>query len=105
MTTADVEVRSRGNSIDIVVTGEIDLSNSDTIKNKIFSSIDNRLVEVCLDFTELSYIDSAGLRILFALAERLRLLQTTCTVVAPLDSPIRRVLEMSGVGAVTELRP
>ncbi|WP_007023782.1 STAS domain-containing protein [Saccharomonospora iraqiensis] len=105
MTTADVEVRADGARVDIVITGEIDLSNSERVREEIFGSIDNRLTEVRLDLGELKYLDSAGLRILFALAERLRLLQTSCTIVSPVGSPTRRVLEMSGVGAVAELQP
>ncbi|WP_019806862.1 STAS domain-containing protein [Saccharomonospora halophila] len=105
MTTADVEVRADGSRVDIVITGEIDLSNSERVRDKIFGSIDNRLEEVRLDLGELKYLDSAGLRILFALAERLRLLQTSCTILSPVGSPTRRVLEMSGVGAVADLQP
>lgn len=105
MTTADVEVRSHGNTVEIVLTGEIDLSNSDVVKEKVFASIDNHLLAVTIDLAGLSYIDSAGLRILFALAERLRLLQTTCTVIAPPGTPTRRVLEMSGMAAVAQVEP
>ncbi|WP_019814674.1 STAS domain-containing protein [Saccharomonospora saliphila] len=105
MTTADVEVRPHETSVDIAVSGEIDLSNSDVVQQKIFASIDNRLVEVRLDLAGLKYLDSAGLRVLFALAERLKLLQTSCTVLSPVGSPTRRVLEMAGVGAVADLRP
>ncbi|EHR63419.1 STAS domain-containing protein [Saccharomonospora cyanea] len=105
MTTADVEVRSQEDTVEILLTGEIDLSNSDAVKEKIFGSIDNRLVAVTIDLGGLSYIDSAGLRILFALAERLRLLQTACTVIAPVGTPTRRVLEMSGMTAVAQVKP
>ncbi len=40
-----------------------------------------------------------------ALAERLRLLQTAYTVVAPVGTPTRRVLEMSGMSAVAQVKP
>ncbi|WP_024875326.1 STAS domain-containing protein [Saccharomonospora piscinae] len=105
MTAADVDVRPHGSTIEIVLTGEIDLSNSDEVKDRVFASIDNHLVGVTIDLGGLRYIDSAGLRIIFALAERLRLLQTDCRVVAPEGSATRRVLEMSGMGAVVRLEP
>lgn len=105
MTTADIEVRPRGTTVELVLTGEIDLSNSEAVREQIFASIDNRFVAVTLDLGGLDYIDSAGLRVLFSLAERLRLLQTTYAIVAPVGSPARRVLEMSGMSAVAELRP
>ncbi|EHY89175.1 STAS domain-containing protein [Saccharomonospora azurea] len=105
MTEANVEVRSDGDTVEILLTGEIDLSNSDLIREKIFASIDNHLVAVKIDLGGLTYIDSAGLRILFALAERLRLLQTECSIHAPPGTPTRRVLELSGMTAVAEVRP
>lgn len=105
MTAADVVVHAQGSTIEIRLSGEIDLSNSDAVREKIFASISNHLVAVALDLSEVSYIDSAGLRVLFALTERLRLLQTKCTMIAPPGSPTRRVLEMTGMNSVAELKP
>ncbi|EIF00728.1 STAS domain-containing protein [Saccharomonospora glauca] len=105
MTTANVEVRSEENTVEIRLTGEIDLSNSDSVREKIFGAINNYLIAVKIDLSGLDYIDSAGLRVLFALAERLRLLQTAYTVVAPVGTPTRRVLEMSGMSAVAQVKP
>ncbi|WP_298180928.1 STAS domain-containing protein [Saccharomonospora sp.] len=105
MTAAGVDVHSQGSTIEIRLTGEIDLANSDEVREKMFASISNHLVAVTIDLTGLSYIDSAGLRVLFALTERLRLLQTECTMVAPVGSPTRRVLEMTGIGVVADLKP
>ncbi|WP_197318878.1 STAS domain-containing protein [Saccharomonospora sp. NB11] len=105
MTEANVEVRTHADTVEILLTGEIDLSNSDLVREKIFASIDNRLVAVKIDLGGLAYIDSAGLRILFALAERLRLLQTECRIAAPVGTPARRVLELSGMSAVARLEP
>lgn len=98
MTTAHVEVRARDEtSVEIAMSGEIDLSNAVSVQDGVFSAITNHLVSVRIDLSGVTYLDSAGLRILFALADRLRLLQTSCTVVAPVGSPTRRVIELSGL--------
>ncbi|WP_199431466.1 STAS domain-containing protein [Qaidamihabitans albus] len=104
MTTANVEVRPHEEKkIDILVSGEIDLSNSAAVQDDIFAAITNHLLAVRVDLGGLTYIDSAGLRILFALADRLRLLQTTCEISAPPGSPTRRVIELSGIDSLVHL--
>ncbi|PXY31087.1 STAS domain-containing protein [Prauserella muralis] len=98
MTIAHVEVRAQDEtSVDIAISGEIDLSNAVSVQDGVFSAITNRLLSVRIDLAGVTYLDSAGLRILFALADRLRLLQTSCIIVAPFGSPTRRVIELSGL--------
>lgn len=104
MTNASVRAHTRDATIDILLDGEVDLANCDEVQRQIFEAIGNHLVSVRVDLSGLTYVDSAGLRILFALAERLRLLQTECTLIAPLDSPIRRVIELSGLASVVDVR-
>ncbi|PRX50365.1 stage II sporulation protein AA (anti-sigma F factor antagonist) [Prauserella shujinwangii] len=103
MTTANVEVAAHDGEIDIVVSGEIDLSNAESVQDDIFAAITNHLVAVHIDLSKLTYIDSAGLRILFALADRLRLLQTRCRLSAPAGSPIQRVIELSGLASLVDV--
>ncbi|MFF5990807.1 STAS domain-containing protein [Prauserella flavalba] len=106
MTTANVEVLSSdAGAIEIAVTGEVDLSNCEVVQDDIFAAITNHLLTVRLNLAGVTYLDSAGLRILFALAERLRLLQTECQVMAPFGSASRRVIELSGLSNLVELRP
>ncbi|RBM17978.1 anti-sigma factor antagonist [Prauserella sp. PE36] len=106
MTTANIEVLSPDTgTVEIAITGEVDLSNCEVIQDDIFAAISNHLVTVRLDLAGVTYLDSAGLRILFALVERLRLLQTECQIMAPFGSASRRVIELSGLGSLVELRP
>lgn len=104
MTNARVRAHTRDATVDIVIDGEVDLANADAVQQEVFAAVNNRLAGVCIDLSGLTYIDSAGLRILFALAERLRLLQTECTVIAPYGSPVRRVIELSGLASVVDVR-
>src|SRR5690606_20190438 len=66
MTTAQVEARAgtEPRTIDITVTGEIDLSNVDHVREEIYRVIANDLVLVRLDLNHVTYLDSSGLRIL-----------------------------------------
>lgn len=66
------------------LTGEVDLSNAMELKGLITDAVPNSALGVVLDLSGVSYIDSAGVRLLLSLAGRLRW---------------RRVLSMVGVGS------
>ena len=69
---AHVVVRRRRDSCVATISGEIDMSNADEIR----TVLEDRLVEdatmYVIDLTATQYLDSAGLRMLFTIAERLR---------------------------------
>ena len=58
-----------------------------------------------VDLSGVTYVDSAGLRVLFTLGTRLEALQIRFRLVVPLDSPPRRVIELSGIGSVAAVQP
>lgn len=99
MTIANVSVRTDGTSVLVTIAGEIDIDNADDVEQQMLHAIDNRMTGVRLDLTYLDYMDSSGLRILFNLASRLRVLQIDLDVVAPPGTPTRRVLELAGFDA------
>ncbi|MCP2251904.1 stage II sporulation protein AA (anti-sigma F factor antagonist) [Prauserella aidingensis] len=107
MTVARVELRDENDpqSVEIAVTGEIDLSNADQVRNELYEAIANDLMQVSVNLTGVSYLDSSGLRVLFMLAERLQRLQTELAIVAPPGTPARRIVELAGFDAVATLRP
>ncbi len=105
MTGATVLVHPDGSSVHIVISGEVDLDNVDTVEEQLSAAIPNHLASVSLDLSDLDYVDSAGLRVLFALAARLDVLQIELQVIAPVGSLTRRVLELSGFEAIVALGP
>jgi anti-anti-sigma factor len=103
--TATVLVSPDPSRVHIDLRGEVDLENAASVEEQLAAAIPNHLRSVTLDVSGLEYIDSVGLRILFALAARLDVLQIALRVVAPTGSLARRVLELSGFGAVVDLEP
>ena len=104
MTTANVKVHVAGSAVHISIAGEIDLANAGAVEDEVLAAVDNTATHVIMDLTDLMYIDSSGLRILFMLAGRLEVLQVRMQVVAPHGTPIHRVIELSGLDALVELR-
>src|SRR4051794_18149103 len=93
MTTASVVAYPDGSGIRIDIGGEIDLENAETVEDQLAAAIPNDTTEVTLGLAALAYLDSAGLRVLFALAARLEVLQIALLVEAPPGSASRRVLQ------------
>ncbi|MFD9389477.1 STAS domain-containing protein [Streptomyces sp. NPDC060000] len=75
----------------LTVAGEIDMSNSTTLADAI-DAVPGPLV---VDLTDVEYLDSAGLNVLFVHAERLELIAT------PLLQP---VLTVSGLTRLVDVR-
>jgi anti-anti-sigma factor len=105
VTGAQVNAVVDGDVVRISLVGEIDLSNADTVGSELVDAISNRASAVVLDLAGVRYLDSAGLRVLFLLVGRLDTLQIGLEVSAPIGSPARRVVELSGLAALVPLDP
>jgi stage II sporulation protein AA (anti-sigma F factor antagonist) len=100
VTEATVNVEhGRDDTVRIAVVGELDMDNATYVEQRILGAISNQLTAVILDLSGLDYIDSAGFRVLFALGARLDTLQIAARLRVPTESPIRRVIDVSGVAA------
>jgi anti-anti-sigma factor len=105
MTDALVQAVTDGDTVCITLKGEIDMANATLVEDEVADAITNQMTTVSIDLTEVTYLDSAGLRILFGLVDRLPTLQIDLELVASLTSPARRVIELSGLAAVVAVRP
>jgi anti-sigma B factor antagonist len=89
---------------EIALVGEVDLDNTGYVEQRLQDLITNRARSVVLDIGGLDYLDSAGLRALFTLATRLELLQVKLEIVVPADAPVRKAVELVGLGRVVTVR-
>ena len=103
--TATVQASADDGSLRVAVSGEIDLANAAAVEDEIDAAVSDRLHAVSVDLTDLTYLDSAGIRMLFTLASRLQALRIMLELVVPLDSPTRRLIELSGFESLAALRP
>jgi anti-anti-sigma factor len=106
VTEATVEVEMAGEeTLRIALRGEVDLANVSIVEAELLPAISNQLVDVIVDMRDMSYIDSAGLRAVFALGARLDTLQIGFHLGVPPGSTVRRVVELSGLAALASLEP
>ncbi len=91
---ARIQAQKTGDVMTIVVTGEVDMSNADSIKDDIEDAMDGA-ASVDIDLSAVEFIDSQGIRILHQLAVAMKDSDTTLRLIAPSDSIARQVLDMT----------
>jgi anti-anti-sigma factor len=79
------------------LTGEIDLSNADSIGDAIAETTPNRMLGLVLDLSQLHYLDSAGIHLIYSLRERLRARGQSLGLVVPPGSASNDALRLAGV--------
>ena len=87
-------------SLEVAIAGELDMAATFKLEPELDRLLDAPgLRRVECDLAGLSFVDSAGLGLLLALRERARDRGIAMTVVS-VSAPLRRILEVSGIGAV-----
>ena len=88
---ARVQFELRGGTSIAHILGEVDLSNIAVVRGLLEGNVDaaNRHV---IDLTGTTYLDSAGVGLLFALVERHEARGQEIELVVPPASPIKRLL-------------
>ncbi|HEX6458379.1 MAG TPA: STAS domain-containing protein [Thermoleophilaceae bacterium] len=86
------------------LAGEVDISNASRLERDISDVAPNDDPGLVLDLSETEYLDSAGIRILFELAERLNGRRQRLALVVPDESLIRHSLLVTGVDKAIALR-
>jgi stage II sporulation protein AA (anti-sigma F factor antagonist) len=102
---ASVTTETIAGAVVVHLAGEIDLENAAVIQAAIDAAISNHEMDAVVDLSEITYIDSVGMRYLFTLAGRLNTAQIRFRLVAPEGTPARRVVELSGLAAVAPVDP
>lgn len=83
------------------LAGEIDISNAPGLEHRIVEAAPAQEVTgLVLDLTDVSFLDSAGVRLLFALHATLTEQGRPLALVVPPGSPLDRVLEIVDIQRV-----
>jgi stage II sporulation protein AA (anti-sigma F factor antagonist) len=96
----DLAVLDRAEPDVLRLAGEIDMSNSATVERVVRQALESSVQGVVLDLSDTSYLDSAGIRMVFLSARTARAANKRLVLLVPAGSPLRRVLEIAEVPAV-----
>jgi anti-anti-sigma factor len=95
---------SGGEEVVVVrIEEEVDLSNAERLGTQAAKAVPNSAAGLVVDLSGVSYIDSAGIGLLFQLGERLQRRRQHLAVAVPDKSAVRRVLVVSAFDRVVDL--
>jgi anti-anti-sigma factor len=93
---ADVHFAVEDQAVVVRLSGEVDGSNAESIGQALDEAVPNHASALVLDLSEMHYLDSAGIRLIFRLHERLRSHGQVLRVVIPSGSPVHDALRLAG---------
>lgn len=94
-----VQIEQRDDDVVVArLTGELDISVADQARRKIADAVPNSAVGVIIDMSELEFMDSSGVSMLFSLARKVGSHRQQLRVVAPPGRPVSRVLQIVEFG-------
>jgi anti-anti-sigma factor len=100
---AELDFEERGDAVVARLSGELDLSNVHDIADALHAAVSGDVAGLALDLSELTHLDSAGVRLLFDLRQRLATARQVLVAVVPAGAPIREILDLAAVPATIEL--
>ena len=106
MTCAHVTVEHHdGELIVIALHGELDLDNTSVLGEEILRALPNTTVGAVLDLSDVAYLDSAAIRLLFELASTTRGHGQALRIVVPPGSLMRAVFGHVALDSAVPIDP
>jgi anti-anti-sigma factor len=95
----DISTRDEGDTTVIVLNGKLDTNTSATAEGEINSLLDAGTNKLLINFEQLTYISSSGLRLLLATAKKLKASGGELKVCS-LNEMATEVFEVSGFSSI-----
>jgi anti-anti-sigma factor len=89
-----LEIEDRGEVVIARLTGELDIAGATDTGDRIHDAVPTSARALVVDLTDLDFIDSSGIAMLFGLARRLGSRRQQLRVVARDGGPVARVLQI-----------
>ena len=83
----------------ITQSEDIDIANVDALAESVIAAVPNSAAGAVIDCSGVRYVDSAGIRVLVTIAERLHHRRQRLRIVLAPESGVRRVLQIANLDA------
>jgi anti-anti-sigma factor len=103
MSLADVQITFARHALIARLTGEIDMSNAHEMGATVIGATPNEASGVILDLSDLEYLDSAGIYVVYGMRASLQTRGQTLILVIPAQSPVHDALLLSGTDRPGEI--
>jgi anti-anti-sigma factor len=94
---AEVQAQWHGDTPVAAIAGEVDASNVGAVGDELRRLVTNRSTELIIDLTPTTYLDSAGINLMFSIGDELRSRQLGLRLVIAASSPIARMLKITSL--------
>jgi anti-anti-sigma factor len=94
MELVELEIEERGEVVIARVRGELDIAGAPATGERIHAAVPTSARTLVVDLSDLDFIDSSGVAMLFSLTRRLGSRRQELRVVAGTGQPVSRVLEI-----------
>ena len=101
----DVTFERRGRIAVATLSGEVDMSNAPSVRQRFSDAITPDDTAVVVDLSGLSFIDSAGLHMLIELGTVLEEKRQRLLLNVPENNPLARVIEIVGMPRSVSVYP
>ncbi len=98
----DLKEEKKGHIFVLRIKGRLDAVSSPQAEKKVFDSINSGQNNLLLDFSGVTYLSSAGMRMLLSTTKKLKTLSGKL-IVCCINTNVMDVLKMSGFDHVIEL--
>lgn len=99
-----IDVSTADGATIITLIGRLDSNSSTEAERAVNESIDDNTNRMVLDFTDLDYISSAGLRVVLIAAKRIKAAKGKLALFG-MQPHVKEVFEMSGFLAILTVTP
>lgn len=100
----EVLVEEKGEVIVVKIEGRVDAATSPQLEKKLNSIIDSGYFKLILNFADVDYLSSAGMRLMLAITKKLKSLEGKL-VACNMNEEIMEIIKMAGFQNVIEIYP
>jgi anti-anti-sigma factor len=97
MTIANVRLEQHDDTPVAFLNGDVDAANAFRVGEELIAAVTNRASALIVVLSDIRYLDSAGINLLFRLHDQLGTRRQRLGLVLDASAPLGRVLEISGV--------
>src|SRR3982074_3225744 len=99
MSLADLQTTLRESFVVAAISGEVDMSNAETLGSEVISAIPESARGVVLDLSGLTFLDSVGIYVIYGVRERLQARNQRPDMIIAASSPVSSTLHVVGLWA------
>ena len=100
-----LEVDEENDKSIIHVNGRIDATTAPQLENQLNTLLDGNQIRLIVDFNNVDYLSSAGMRVLLAMTKRVQTLQGGMIVLHSLHDDVMEIIRMAGFEQILKIAP